>query len=169
MKNQIVLAALLVSSAVSVTAAQLQRVEAPKTRPTAPQPVPASLVQAKTIFLINEQTGAAASDFSAMQTELRRWNRFAIVDAAERADVTLSLSTAEMERVSEIGAPRGARLVNPRTAVVRRNVSTLTIRRQSTDEVLWTGAGDTAVIVVRQLQQLFPVVVPSFCFANWCR
>jgi hypothetical protein len=168
MKKPIVLAALLVASAVSV-AAQLQRVEAPKTRPPAPQPVPASLVQAKTIFLINDQPGAAVSDFSAMQTELRRWNRFSIVDAAERADVTLSLSTAEVERVSEIGAPRGARLVNPRTAVVRRNVSTLTIRRRSTDEVLWTGDGDTAVIVVRQLQQLFPVVVPSFCFANWCK
>ncbi len=143
-----------------------------RTATTAPRaatkPLSATLLKARTAFLINEAPGPESNAaFQTLQGELRRWKRFDLVDQADRADVTVSLTTKQVERVSEIGAPRGARLVNPRTAIVRSNVSTVTIRQRATSEVLWSGDSETIVAVLRPLQQQM-TVTPSVCVAVWC-
>src|SRR5712691_10089494 len=72
--------------------------------------LPATLARAKTAFLINEAPGVATDlEFRDLQAQLRKWNHFEVVDRADRADVTISLSTRQVERVgSPSGAPIGA-------------------------------------------------------------
>jgi len=132
--------------------------------------VPSTLVRAKTAFLINDAPGRATDlEFRELQDQLRKWDRFDIVDRADRADVTITLSTSQIERPGlPSGAPIGAKFVNPSTAVVRSTVSTLTVRQRSTGETLWSGGSGTVTSTLQRLQQDFPGG-PSVCVAFWCR
>src|SRR5688500_2711802 len=114
------------------TNAQQRPAPARATTPEA-KPLPPTLKQARTVFLINETRGPATdAEFRQLQAQLRQWNRFQVVDSADRADVTMSLSTSQIERVRTAGGvPVGARLANPKTSVVRTNVSTLTVRQRA--------------------------------------
>jgi hypothetical protein len=127
----------------------------------------ARLGRAKTAFLINETPGPATdATFRDLQTQMRK--RFTVVDRADRAEVTISLNTVQVERVTlPGGAPVGARLVNPKTATVRSNVSTVTVREQASGEILWTGKDADISIVARDLQQA-ALADPGVCVLVWC-
>jgi hypothetical protein len=131
--------------------------------------LPSTLVRAKTAFLINEAPGRATDmDFRELQAQLRKWGHFDLVDRADRADVTISLSTTEVQRAAvQSGAPVGANFVNPSRSVVRSNVSTLTIRERSSGEILWSGASGTAATALQRLQLEMPGG-PRMCVAVWC-
>jgi len=128
-----------------------------------------TLVRARTAFLINDGPGRATDEeFLELRAQLRRWGHFDVVDRADRADVTISLSTSQVERPGlQSGAPIGAKFVNPSTAVVRSYVSTLTIRQRSTGEVLWSGGSGTVTSALQRLQQELPGG-PKVCVAFWC-
>jgi len=131
--------------------------------------LPSTLVRARTAFLINEAPGRATDmDFRELQAQMRKWGHFEVVDRADRADVTISLSTTEVQRVApQSGAPVGANFVNPTKSVVRSNVSTLTIRQRSSGEILWSGASGTAATALQRLQLEMPGG-PKMCVAVWC-
>jgi len=136
---------------------------------SAAKPLPSSLVRAKTAIVVNDSPAGPTADaeFRQLQTELSRWKRFQVVNDASRADVSISLSTKQVETVAQGGAPVGARLVNPRRAVVRSDVSTVTVRHQTTGEVLWTGSSGSVATVVRRLQDQMPLG-GKVCVAVWC-
>jgi len=136
---------------------------------TETKPLPSVLRQAKTVFLINEAPGPAADpEFRELQAQLRQWNRFQVVDRADRADVTMSLSTSQVERVRTAGGiPPGARLANPRTSIIRSNVSRLTVRQRSNGEILWAGEDEAVGAMIRRLQQGMPLG-PKLCVVFWC-
>src|SRR5687768_12707970 len=75
------------------------------------KPLPSTLKQARTVFLVNEAPGPTTdAEFRELQAQLRQWNRFQIVDRADRADVTISLKTSQVERTRIAGGvPAGAR------------------------------------------------------------
>ena len=131
--------------------------------------LPSTLVRAKTVFLINDAPGRATDgEFRDLQAQLRRWGHFEVVDRADRADVTMALTTSEVERPAvQSGAPIGAKFVNPSKNIVRSNVSTLTVRQQSSGEILWSGASDTVGAALRRLQLQMPSG-PRMCVAVWC-
>jgi len=86
----------------------------------------------------------------------------------DRADVTISLSTRQIERV--VGgsrAPIGARFVNPETATVRSDVFTLTLRQRSTGALLWSGESATVTGALQRMQLALPRV-PTLCVVMWC-
>jgi hypothetical protein len=139
--------------------------------PAAPaKTLPPTLVRARTAFLINEAPGLDTDrEFRELRTQLRLWDHFEVVDLANRADVTISLSTSQVERPGiETGAPIGAGFVNPSRGLVRRNVSKLTVRQRSTGEILWSGESASVTTVLQRLQQEMPRA-PKVCFAFWCR
>jgi hypothetical protein len=131
--------------------------------------LPSTLVRAKTAFLINEAPGRATdTDFRELQAQVRKWGHFEVVDRADRADVTISLSTTEVQRLAvQSGAPIGANFVNPSRSLVRSNVSTLTIRQRSSGEILWSGASGTAATALQRLQLEMPSG-SRMCVAVWC-
>jgi len=107
-------------------------------------------------------------DFRELQAQMRKWGHFEVVDRADRADVTISLSTTEVQRAApQSGAPVGANFVNPTKSVVRSNVSTLTIRQRSSGEILWSEASGTAATALQRLQLEMPGG-PKMCVAVWC-
>jgi hypothetical protein len=131
--------------------------------------LPSTLVRAKTAFLINETPGLATDlDFRDLQAQLRKWNHFEVVDRADRADVTISLSTSQIERAgSPSGAPTGANFVNPSRGIVRSHVSTLTVRQRSSGETLWSGTSGTVATALQRLQLELPGG-PRLCVVVWC-
>ena len=137
--------------------------------PTQTKPLPSILKDAKTVFLVNEAPGPATdSEFRELQAQMRQWNRFQVVDRADRADVTMSLRTRQVERVRTAGGvPAGARLANPRTSIVRTNVSTLTVRQRADGEILWTGENEVVGVMIQRLQQGMPLG-PALCVVFWC-
>jgi hypothetical protein len=131
--------------------------------------LPPALVRARTVFLINEAPGAATdAEFRELRAQLRNWNHFEVVDRADRSDVTMSLGVREVERAGlQNGAPVGAKFVNPSKAIVRINVSTLTVRQRSTGEILWSGETGTVTTALQRLQQEMPGG-PRMCVVFWC-
>jgi len=170
MKVRIALVCLLIAGIGGLAEGNAQRPGSASTaRVTPAKPVPSTLREARTIFLINETPGPAAdAELRDLQAQLRQWNRFRIVDRADLADLTMSLATSEIERTRIAGgAPVGARLANPRTSVVRTTVSTLTVRQRSSGEILWAGGNEPAGAVIRRLQQEMPLG-PALCVVVWC-
>jgi len=107
----------------------------PPERPSTP------LTRARTAFLINErQTPATKKQFSQLRGDLRRWRRFDLVGAANRADVTISLGPAP----------------------------SLTVRQRSSGAVLWTTTGGTVPVMLQRFEKEFPSA-PKVCFIVWCR
>src|SRR5205823_4310698 len=131
-----------------------------------------TLEHAKTVFLINDAPSRPDTDaaFLALRAQLRAWNRFEIIDRADRADVTISLSMRQIERVVGGGgsrAPIGARFVNPETATVRGDVFTLTLRQRSTGATVWSGESATVTGALQRMQLALPRV-PTLCVVVWC-
>jgi hypothetical protein len=134
-----------------------------------PRPLPSALRQARTVFLVNETPGPTAeTEFRELQAQLRLWNRLQVVDRADRADLTMSLTTTQIERTRIAGgAPVGARLANPKTSIVRSNVSTLIVRAPSSGEILWAGEDEVVGAIIRRLQQGMSLG-PAVCVVFWC-
>ena len=130
-----------------------------------------TLGNARTAVLIHEGPPSADADahLRELRTQLRKWNRFDVIDRADRADVTIALNISQQDSVAlGSAAPVAAGLVHPERATVRRNVLTLTVRQRSTGVVLWTGASGTVANGLQRLQQAMPRG-PAVCVLFWCR
>jgi hypothetical protein len=57
-------------------------------------PVPAKLLSAKTAFLVND--GTSAKTFDRFYAELKKWNRFQLVENKDQADIVVVLSSRAM-------------------------------------------------------------------------
>lgn len=132
-----------------------------------------TLARVKTIRLVAKEPLEQSADqrFQQLRTMLDRWHRFEIIDRPDRAaDVTITFSERQVQEVAlGTGAPVGAALANPATALVSRRVVMLTIRRPSTSEVLWHGEGGSVDNVLQQLRQDVPPDTPVVCIVLWCR
>ena len=132
--------------------------------------LPPTLAHARTAFLIDEAPPGGETDlaFREMRALLHTWNRFEVVDRADRADVTISLSSIQVERVAGgSGAPIGAGFVNPAKNIAHSTVWTLTVRQRATGVILWTGKSETVTRGLQRLQQDMPRG-PTLCIVFWC-
>jgi hypothetical protein len=172
MNSRAVLLGLLIVGPSGLLPANSQRAtSASGARPaTTDAKVPPTLLRARTAFLINEPPGRDTDPaFRELRAQLHKWNRFEVVDRADRADVTISLSTSQVERGAVgSGAPTGAGFVNPaKSPTVRSNFLTLTVRQRATGVILWTGGSGTVTSALQRLQQDMPRG-PTLCVAFWC-
>jgi hypothetical protein len=168
MKVQYLLVGLLIAGSSAPMQAQLPPYRSSPA--PAPKPLPSALVRAKTAIVVNDSPAGSRGDteFKQLQTELGRWKRFQVVTDASRADVSISLSTKQVETLAQGGAPVGAKLANPRRSIVRSDVSTVTVRQLTTGETLWTASGGSVATLVRTLEAQMPLG-GKVCFAVWCR
>ena len=127
------------------------------------------LAKAKRVFLINEAPGPSATlPFRDLQSELRNWKQFSLVDEASSADITISLTTGTVERpVMQTGPQLGAKLANPKSGTRRSTLYTLTVRHRATGEVLWSGASESVVAALQPLRSLMSAS-PGVCVVVWC-
>jgi hypothetical protein len=169
MNSRTALVGLFVLGISGLAGANPQRPAPPRATTTEAKPLSSTLRQARTVFLINESGGPATdTEFRQLQAQIRQWNRFLVVDSADRADVTISLRTSQVERVRTAGGvPVGARLANPKTSIVRTNLSTLTVRQRSNGEILWTGEDEAVAAMIQRLQQDM-TAPPGLCVVFWC-
>ena len=146
-----VLSAVVLSSVGIVSAQTVSRKQVVTTRPR-----PASLEDARTVFLVN-QVGDE-QPFNAIAGDLQRWRRWAIVNQPDTADIIVTLasnSAAQRDSVRPAAARPGV-----------RNSYTLTVRSRVGNTALWR---ETDPDVGRLFKRRGVDVAPSFCFVIWCR
>src|SRR5262245_4880037 len=97
MMSRALFVVILAASCSAFPAAISQRTTATGTAGT-PTRNPPTLGRARTLFLINEASPERNADleFGDLRAQLRRWNRFELVDRAERADITMALGTKQI-------------------------------------------------------------------------
>jgi len=101
-------------------------------------PLPASLVAARSAYLVNSSGDLRA--FDKFYQELRKWNRFTIVPSRESADIVMELSTvASTQVVTGAAFTSGGVTSATGTAVP---IEKLRLRVLEGDEVLWTDETD---------------------------
>ena len=91
---------------------------------------------------------------------VRRWGRLKVVDAKGKADVVASVTTEAFPAGRPAPPRRGAATTSRRL--------TLTVRRVSTGDLLWSESDRSLETLVAKLRsQLEPP--PKICIAVWCR
>jgi hypothetical protein len=163
------LAALLLVCQADASIAAAGRSAATQT-PRARTAVSPRLTNARTVFLINEiPQSSGAVEFGELQSELRRWNRLALVNDPGRADLTVSLTSETIERqASRTGPLFGAKLANPKIDRIQSTRYTVTVRDRATREIVWSGANETVAAAVQPLRVIL-TTGPRVCVLFWCR
>lgn len=92
-------------------------------------PVPKALREARRAYLLNESGDVRRFDYLA--AELRKWNRFSLVDDAAAADVTINLTTGPDRRNMVVPIAGLFLTTSERTFF-------LIIRNARNDEAVWT-------------------------------
>ena len=128
-------------------------------------PLPEKLVEAKSVYLINESGDLKAYD--RFFKELKTWNRFGVVAAREEADVIMVLSSKDRGGVSVAtgsATASGNTATGSTTSVdIPSTFLHLRVSDRSTSEVLWTDetekwitSGHAPSKLVSNLRKRFP-------------
>jgi hypothetical protein len=116
-----------------------------KKQPIQHAPLPAKVLQGKTIFIQNDSGWADASDKA--YTTLKAWGRYQIVDSKEKADLILVLQVIEEAQEGQdsswvstynykTGAWTNGSVSSPSTNIVR--FTQVKVIDSATSEVAWT-------------------------------
>jgi hypothetical protein len=129
-------------------------------------PLPAKVLESKTILIQNDSGWAEASDKA--YTALKSWGRFQIVDTKEKADLVLVLQTVEQERNgsdtswvsaynSQTSAWTNGTVESPSTHVVRftqiKLIDTATSQTAWADRLIWRRKRSATEKLIESLRQ----------------